>query len=159
MANTKISQAYPKATLAVTDMIPVAAQGQLTAYHVTGQAIFDSLPAGTTASLGVVELATAAEAKAGVDTERALTPASLIGAIGKTMIAEGLHYIGDVDPLTALQIKTVFEAALGRTWEHGDIMIFDGPYPGYGFFFGIYHKPAGKVYCFNMRDGTFTYFS
>lgn len=158
MANTKISQAYSKATLLLTDMIPVAMQGQLTAYHITGQALFDSLPAATTAEMGVVELATAAEAAAGTDTERALTPASLQGAISTVMLAPQLHYIGYVDPLGVNPICDLYESIVGRPVAHGDIMIWDGPAPDYGFYIGLFHSAAGKVYAFNMRDGTFVHF-
>jgi hypothetical protein len=153
MANTKISQAYSKATLDPTDMIPVAKQGALTAYHVTGQAVFDSLPQATTASKGVAELATAAETRAGTDTERVLTPASLDTAIGPTMIAGGVHYIGMVSALTAAAIDTQFNAVVGRALEHGDMMIFDGP--AAGFYVGFFHSAAGKVYGFNLRTGAY----
>jgi hypothetical protein len=129
MANTKISQAYSKPALEATDMIPVASQGQLTAYHVTGQALFDSLPGATTASKGAVELATQAETKAGADCERAITPASL-------------------------GIDLIYQQVCGRAMLNGDIAIWDGPYPDYGFYLGVYHSAAGKVYAFNLRDGS-----
>jgi hypothetical protein len=151
MANTKISQAYAKATLETTDMIPVAAQGQLTAYHVTGQALFDSLQPASTASKGVVELATAAEARAGTDTERALTPASLANAIGPKMVAAGEHYIGQVSALTAVAITTQFNTAVGRAMAHGDMAIFDDA--GGGFYVGFFHPAAGRIYGFNLRTG------
>jgi hypothetical protein len=159
MANTKISQALSKPALEPTDMIPVAAQGQLTAYHVKGQALFDSLPAATTASQGVVELATAAEAKAGTDTERAVTPASLIGAVGKTMIGSPLFFIGSTTALNAATIAGVFATAVGRNVAHGDLVVFSGPYPGYGFYFGVFNVEAGAFYCFDMHDGSFDIFS
>jgi hypothetical protein len=153
MTNTKISQAYSKPTLETTDMIPVAKQGALTAYHVTGQALFDSLPPASTASKGVVELATAAEAKAGTDVTRAVTPASLIGAIGPKMVAAGIHYIGQVTALTAAAITAQFATAVGRAAAHGDMMIFDDA--GGGYFVGFYHSGAGRVYGFNLRTGAY----
>jgi hypothetical protein len=157
MANTKISQAYSKPALEETDMIPVAAQGLLTPYHITGEALFDSMRPATTAEPGVVELATAAEAAAGTDTERALTPASLQNAIGPTMVAPFLHYIGTVDPVTGGNIYTTFNSVVGRNPNHGDLVVFDGP--SSEFYFGLFHVPAGKFYCFNMRDGSFASFS
>jgi hypothetical protein len=153
MANTKISQAYSKSTLETTDMIPVAKQGALTAYHVTGQTLFDSLPPASTASKGVVELATAAEARAGSDTERALTPASLANAIGPTMVAAGILYIGQVSALTAAAISAQFATAIGRAVAHGDVMIFDDASSGY--YVGFFHSGAGKVYGFNLRTGDY----
>jgi hypothetical protein len=154
MANTKISQAYSKATLETTDMIPVAKQGALTAYHVTGQALFDSLPAASTASKGVVELATNTETRAGVDTERAVTPASLANAIGATMVAAGIHYIGSVTlPLSAAAITAKFLATVGRAMAHGDMAVFDDS--GGGYTLGFYHSGAGKVYGFNLRSGAY----
>jgi hypothetical protein len=153
MANTKISQAYSKPTLETTDMIPVAKQGALTAYHVTGQALFDSLPPASTASKGVAELATAAEARAGVDTERTLTPASLANAIGPKMIAAGVHYIGQVGGMSAANIAATFAAAVGRAVAHGDMMIFDDEVGGY--YVGFFHSGAGKVYGFNLRTGAY----
>lgn len=48
MANLKISAATPKAALATTDMIPLAAVGDATAYHVTGQAVLDYVAANIT---------------------------------------------------------------------------------------------------------------
>jgi hypothetical protein len=153
MANTKISQAYAKPVLETTDMIPVAKQGALTAYHVTGQALFDSLPQATTASKGVAELATAAEARAGTDTERVLTPASLANAIGPKMVAAGEHYIGQVAALTAAAIAARFLTAVGRAMAHGDMMIFDDAAAGY--YVGFYHSGAGKVYGFNLRTGAY----
>jgi hypothetical protein len=155
MANTKISQAYSKPTLDPTDMIPVAAQGQLTAYHVTGQALFDSLPAATTASRGVVELATAAEAKAATDTERAVTPASLLGALGPKHIGSAILFIGSPAALTAVAIGDAFVTAVGRQPLHGDLVVFSGPYPVYGFYFGLYSSGVGAFYCVNMHDGSF----
>jgi hypothetical protein len=157
MANTKISQAYSKPTLEASDMIPVAKQGALTAYHVTGQALFDSLPPASTASKGVAELATAAEARAGSDTERALTPASLANAIGPKMVAAGIHYIDQVGGLTAAGIIAQFAVAVGRSAAHGDMMIFDDE--GGGFYLGIFHSAAGKVYGFNLRTGDYVSFS
>jgi hypothetical protein len=154
MANTKISQAYSKPALEATDMIPVASQGQLTAYHVTGQALFDSLPGATTASKGAVELATQAETKAGADCERAITPASLLGAIGPKMVAKGLIYIGYVENMNAVGIDLIYQQVCGRAMLNGDIAIWDGPYPDYGFYLGVYHSAAGKVYAFNLRDGS-----
>jgi hypothetical protein len=155
MANTKISQAFNKPVLEATDMIPVAAQGALTAYHVTGQALFDSLPAATTASQGTVELATAAETKAGTDTERAVTPAGLIGSIGPKMVAEGMHYIGNVGnpPLTAMQIANQFNTTVGRWVANGDVVIFSDN--SGGFYFTVFHSAAGRFYGFNLRDGSF----
>ncbi len=155
MANTKISQAYSKPTLETTDMIPVAKQGALTAYHVTGQTLFDSLPPASTASQGVVELATAAEAKAGTDIERAVTPASLIGAIGPQMIAAGVHYIGSVGalPLSANQIATRFSTVVGRAIDYGDLVIFDDS--SGGFYITVFHAGAGRFYGFNLRTGAY----
>jgi len=157
MANTKISQAYSKPDLEPTDMIPVAEQGALTPYHITGQALFDSLRPASTADRGVVGLATAAEAAAGADTERALTPASLANAIGPKMIADGVHYIGyhDYSPGSAVQVCNLFATAVGRAVAHGDMMIWDGGAPDYGFYVGFFHVAAGKIYAFNMRTGTF----
>ena len=155
MANTKISQAYSKATLEATDMIPVAKQGALTAYHVTGQTVFDSLPPASTASQGVVELATAAEAKAGTDIERAVTPASLIGAIGPKMIAAGVHYIGSVSstPLTATKIAAQFNTAVGRAIAHADLAIFYDS--SGGFHIVIFHVQSATFLGFNLLTGAY----
>jgi hypothetical protein len=65
MATKLISEATTKSSLASTDMIPIAAAGEATAYHVTGEGLFDSLPAATTEISGVVELATYGEVAAG----------------------------------------------------------------------------------------------
>jgi len=73
MANKKISQAASKASLEATDMIPLAAAGSTTAYHITGENLFGSLPAATDAAKGAVELDTQAETAAGTDSERAVT--------------------------------------------------------------------------------------
>lgn len=156
MANTKISQAYSKPALEATDMIPVAAQGQLTAYHVKGQALFDSLPAATTASKGVVELATAAEAKTATDTERAVTPASMLGALGPKHVGSCLFWIGAPATLTAGAIWNAFVAAVGRQPTHGDMVVFSGPSPIFGFYFGLYSSGLGAFCCFNMNDGSFS---
>jgi hypothetical protein len=59
-------------------MIPVAASGDTTAYHVTGETLFASIPAAAEASKGIIELATVEEANLGADTERAVTPAGLL---------------------------------------------------------------------------------
>lgn len=42
MADKKISAASTKASLATTDLVPVAAPGDTTAYHVTGETVFSS---------------------------------------------------------------------------------------------------------------------
>ena len=158
MPNTKISQAYAKPSLAPTDMIPVAAQGQLSAYHVTGQALFDSLPAATTASRGVVELATAAEAKAATDTERVVTPASLLGALGPKHVGSPIFYIGSAAELTANSIAGKFVTAVGRQPVTGDMVVFSGPSPIWGFYLGLYNTGSGAFHCINMNDGTFDIF-
>src|SRR5512146_3315999 len=78
MSDKTISQATAKTTLSTTDMIPVAAAGDNTAYHVTGETLFTSIPAAAEASKGIIELATVAEANLGTDAERAVTPAGLL---------------------------------------------------------------------------------
>jgi hypothetical protein len=78
MPDKTISEAQSKSTLEDTDMLPLAAANDDTAYKLTGANLFASLPAATTALKGRVELATAAEAAAGTDTERAVTPSGLL---------------------------------------------------------------------------------
>jgi hypothetical protein len=155
MANTKISQAWSKPALEATDMMPVAKQGSLQAYHVTGQTLFDSLPAATTASKGTVELATAAETQAGTDAERAVTPASLIGAIGPQNLVGGVHYIGSAGapPLTATMIFNAFHTATGRNPAWGELIVC-GDNSG-GFYLFFYHTATGAMMGFNLWTGAY----
>ena len=88
MPDTKISQATPKPSLDPADMLPVAAAGQNTAYHVTGETLFNSIPSASTAAKGAVELATGEETQAGTDETRAVTPAGLKS--GRVRLAQQL---------------------------------------------------------------------
>jgi hypothetical protein len=127
MANKKISQAASKPSLEATDMIPVAAAGSTTAYHITGENLFGSLPAATDAAKGAVELATQAETAAVTDAERAVTPAGLANAIGPKNLATGHCYVGVAMTMTRLNINAAFLAATGREQADGDLItIKDG---------------------------------
>lgn len=92
MADKRISDAAAKPSLENTDMIPLAADGDNAAYHVTGETIFGSLPDATTAQKGRVELATEAEAASASDSVRAVTPSGLM--IKKT--GSGAIIVGDL---------------------------------------------------------------
>lgn len=123
MANRKISQAASKASLESTDMIPVAAAGSITAFHITGENLFGSMPNATDASKGAVELATQAETAAGTDAERAVTPASLAKAIGPKNLAAGHCSIGVLLSLTLANLSAAFLAARGRSHGDGDLIV------------------------------------
>ena len=158
MANKKISEATPKATLDNTDMIPLAASGSATAYHIKGEKIFDSIPAATTSAKGSVELATNAETQTGTDTERAVTPAGLAAAIGPKQMGAGFCYIGQVNlepaSLTAAAITTQFTTAAGRGPVEGDILVFADTY--FTLYFGIYDAGAGAFSVFNLDSGAWS---
>ena len=123
MANKKISQAASKASLESTDMIPVAQAGSTTAYHISGENLFGSMPNATDASKGAVELATQAETAAGTDAERAVTPAGLAHAIGPKNLAPGHCSIGVVLSLTLANLSAAFLAARGRAHGDGDLIV------------------------------------
>jgi hypothetical protein len=127
MANKKISEATAKSTLELTDKIPVAKEGDPSAYCVTGQTVFESIPAASASSKGVVELATQTETLAGTDTLRAVTPAGLIGALGPRNMAVAFTYMGRIldVPTTNLKILARFQATFGRLPYAGDIVTFD----------------------------------
>ena len=122
MADKKISQATPKLSLEAGDMLPVAGAGDDETYHITGQALFDSLPRASSSAAGMVELATQAEVAAAEDASRAVTPAALAGALGPRCLAAGWCFIGALAaPLTRSKISAAFLAAFGRAAQQGDL--------------------------------------
>lgn len=98
MADTKISAAT-STTPATTDLIPLERPGSAVARQATIAAIVQAQAASTTAK-GAVELATAAEAKAGSSSSLAVTPAGLAYAIHQVAGAVG---DGVTDDTAAIQ--------------------------------------------------------
>ncbi|MBE0410662.1 MAG: hypothetical protein IBX69_13110 [Anaerolineales bacterium] len=127
MADVKISAATNKEQLISSDMLPLAAVGDNTAYKLTGATLFDSIPAATDTSEGVVELATQAETAAATDTERAVTPASLAGSVGPLMLMAGLLFVGrsTFATLTKAEINTLFNTKFGRSPASGDLITIE----------------------------------
>jgi hypothetical protein len=157
MANKKISQAALKPSLESTDMIPVAAAGSTTAYHISGENLFGSLPAATDAAKGAVELATQSETAAMSDTERAVTPAGLANAIGPKNLAAGHCYVGVAMTMTRLNINAAFLTATGREQADGDLItIKDGL--DYSYIL-MYDTSQATWYGMNVTLGTFVNFS
>jgi len=70
-------------------------------------AVTDALPSATTSQKGVAELSTNAEAVAGTDTERIVTPAGLAAAI-----AEEAHEYGEIYVATG-----TVTVSIGTSWE------------------------------------------
>jgi hypothetical protein len=127
MADIKISEATYKEELESSDMIPLAVTGSSKAYHLTGGALFGCLPLATTTDEGIVELATKAETEAATDTARAVTPASLAGAIGAAHLGEAILYAGrsTLTALTRAEITTMFTAEFGRAPVTGDLITIE----------------------------------
>jgi hypothetical protein len=157
MANKKISQAASKASLEATDMIPLAAAGSTTAYHISGENLFGSLPTATDAAKGAVELATQAETAAGTDAERAVTPASLTNAIGPQNLAMGHCFIGVVASMTLANINAAFLAAVGRVHADGDLIAVKDALD-YRYIL-LYDSARGGWYGMRVTDGTSVQYS
>ena len=85
MADTKISAAT-LTTPAATDLIPMERPSSAVARYSTIAAVVQAQAASVSAS-GAVELATTAEAQAGADTARAVTPAGLAAYFDQTLLA------------------------------------------------------------------------
>lgn len=125
MTGKKINEAIPKTALEDSDMLPVAAADDGETYHLSGAALFASLPAAAAGRRGVVELATQEETLLAADAERAVTPASLRSAVGAAHLAPGWCYAGQVaPPLTASRLLAAFQARFGRPAANGDLATF-----------------------------------
>jgi hypothetical protein len=124
MPDVAISGATAKASLVNSDMIPVAASGSTTAYKVTGETLFNSIPQASTSVQGKVELATAAETRAATDTARAITPAGLANSVGPKQLYPGFCFAGKlaVRPPTGVTIYNKFLATFGRVIADGDVL-------------------------------------
>ena len=135
-------------------MVPVAKSGDNRAYHVTGQALFASIPAANTAERGTVELATATETKAAADGQKAVTPASLVGAIGLKNFGSAFLYIGRImdPPTTYIKIRDMFWSALGRLPVTGDALVVADEDDV--FYFLIYESGGGKFFGFQITGNT-----
>lgn len=83
MANKKISELTLRAPTGV-EMVPAEVSADTTPYYFTTQGMMNALVATETAK-GAIELATTTEAKAGVDTSRAVTPAGLASYFAQTI--------------------------------------------------------------------------
>jgi hypothetical protein len=157
MANKKISQAASKASLEATDMIPVAQAGSTTAFHITGENLFGSLPAATDAAKGAVELATQAETAAVTDTERAVTPASLVNAIGPKNLAVGHCFIGVVIGMTRVNINAAFLAKVGRVHADGDLIALKDELDNR--YILLFDSSQATWWGMQITNGTFVHFS
>lgn len=85
---------------------------------INGDGTFDNLQQASAAIMGVVELATSAEAVTGTDTERAITPAALAAAVGTHTPAASTTAAGKVELATDAEAIGVTDANLAVT-PHG----------------------------------------
>ena len=154
MTDKKISDAAPKASLAATDMIPVACASDDIVYHITGQTLFDSIPQATTSVRGTAEAATLAEVQAAADSARCVTPASLAQAINPLHLAPGWCYIGQVStPPTFSKINAKFIEAFGRSPARGDLFTM---YDSDNDIYILVLNDSAGVFCgINASDGAF----
>jgi hypothetical protein len=125
MATKAISEATSKGSLADTDMVPLAAASDNTAYHITGANLKASMPAATTSSKGTVELASAADLAAG--TSGVAVEAGTL----KDAYAGKHYYTVTGSPPTYSTIHTTFFSTFGRYPTGGEIVVI---------------KDAGNVY-------------
>ena len=147
MATKLISEAAAKATLDDTDMVPVAKSGEGTAYHVTGAALFDSIPSASTSVEGKAELATAGELAAG-------TSGKVVEAGTLSAGLAGSHFIdlGSTPP-TLGTINTAFASTFARAQAEGDLITLKDSSNDY--FILVYDTETTAWSGINATDGAF----
>ena len=116
MPNKLISEASAKESLDTTDMIPVAKSGEATAYHVTGQTLFDSIPTASSSQEGIVEIATKIEINTGEG-------GKIVGASNLSNCLAGTHYMYlSSSPPVASTITNRFTIVFDRAPAIGDLV-------------------------------------
>ena len=144
MATKKISEATNKTSLADTDMLPLAAAGDATAYKITGANLKASIPDATTSSKGIVELASAADIPAA--TANVVVECSALASA-----YAGTHYLAvGVSSPTYTALRSAFFTVFGRYPTGGEIVaVNDGTY----YYLLVYY--SAKFAGFRLDAGTF----
>lgn len=153
----KITDAIEKPWLGDEDRLPVGVPGDATAYCVTGAALFSSLPAATTSTPGVVELASGPETAALSDESLAVTPGGLASALGPAALAPGYLYAGkSAASLSRTAITALFKAAFGRSPTLGDACTLEDGAAHLHLL--AYHSTGGRWYGMDLTGKLFEAF-
>jgi hypothetical protein len=130
MSERAVSEATDRAVPLGTDMLPVAVAGSQAAYYVTFDDLLESIPMGTVARKGLMQLAYASEVQAAAERNRVVTPAGLAGSVNARMLKPGCFSLGRINAVTLTKalIDAAFLEAAGRTQAEGDIVTIEDKY-------------------------------
>ena len=147
MANKLISEATSKTTLDAVDMVPVAKSGEATAYHITGQVLFDSIPDADASTKGKVELATDGEIAAGT-ADKVVEAGGLAGALAGSHLVT----IGSAPPTVGV-IDAAFATEFDRSKANGDLITLEDS--NGDLYILVYDSSNTAWHGMNATDGAF----